>query len=64
MSRVRAADDFKAIRLRLEELRDERAQRYAGRPVTEASPQEPNAGAHVPRHLVERYRAQNRSRLR
>jgi hypothetical protein len=33
MNRVRAADDFKTIRLRLEELRRERAQRYADGPI-------------------------------
>ena len=32
MSRIRAADDFDAIRLRLEELRRERTQRYGGEP--------------------------------
>jgi hypothetical protein len=30
MSRVRAADDFEAIRLRMEELQRERARRYGG----------------------------------
>ena len=33
MNRVRAADDFKTIRLRLEELRRARAQRYADGPI-------------------------------
>jgi hypothetical protein len=34
MSRVRAADDFEAIRLRLAELRREQQQRYGGDPGT------------------------------
>jgi hypothetical protein len=61
MNRVRAADDFEAIRLRLEELRRERAQRYGGSPVDKPSPRDPDAVAHVPRHIVERYRSQARS---
>jgi hypothetical protein len=36
MRRVRAADDFETIRIRLEELRQERAL-YAGRPVRGAA---------------------------
>jgi len=34
MTRVRLADDFKAIRLRVEELRREPAQLYADGPYT------------------------------
>ena len=51
MNRVRVADDFKAIRLGLDELRRERQQCYSGEPVAE----EPDAAAHVPRHIVRRY---------
>lgn len=42
MSRVRAADDFEAIRLRLDELGRERRQRYGGEPVAEKPIQEPD----------------------
>jgi hypothetical protein len=38
MRRVRAADDFETIRLRLEELRRERAQLYLGGPVRGSVP--------------------------
>ena len=41
MNRVRAADDFKTIRLRLEELRRERAQRYADGPIPRLPSPEP-----------------------
>jgi hypothetical protein len=50
VNRVRAADDFKAIRLRLEELQRDRAQSYAGaaakspRPESDA-PRKPSAPA-------------------
>jgi hypothetical protein len=59
MSRVRAADDFEAIRLRLDELRRERQQRYGAappteRPLAEKASREPDAVAHVPRHLLRR----------
>jgi hypothetical protein len=58
MSRVRAADDFEAIRLRVEELRRERQQqRYGGEPIVEQPIHEPDAVAHVPKHVVRRYLA-------
>ncbi|MFZ2006666.1 MAG: hypothetical protein WB697_19390 [Stellaceae bacterium] len=60
MSRVRAADDFDAIRLRLEELRREREQKFGGEPIVERPIREPDAVAHVPRHIVKRYFAENR----
>ena len=61
MSRVRAADDYKAIRLRLEEIRRERGPRYGGSEVAAEKPiQEPDGGAHVPRHIVRRYLADAR----
>jgi hypothetical protein len=53
MNPVRAADDFKAIRLRLEELRRERVQLYAGEP-TAKSP-EPDAPARRPTAGDKRY---------
>jgi hypothetical protein len=59
MSRVRAADDFKAIRLRMEEIRRERQQRY-GELIVERPIQEPDAVAHVPKHIVRRYLADAR----
>ena len=49
MSRVRAADDFEAIRLRLEELHRERARSFSGEPPKRAPREEPDAVAHVPR---------------
>jgi len=55
MKDVRAADDFEAIRLRLEELRRERQQGYAGPPIVERPVREPDAVAHVPRHVVQRF---------
>jgi hypothetical protein len=60
MNRVRAADDFEAIRVRLNELRRERQQRYGDGPPAEKAPaekapREPDAVAHVPRHLLRRY---------
>ena len=51
MSRVRAVDDYKAIRLRMEELRREREQKYGGEPIVERPIREPDAVAHVPRHV-------------
>jgi hypothetical protein len=53
MSRVRVADDFKAIRLRLDELRRERQQRYGGEPLAEEPVEESDAA--VSRHIVRRY---------
>ena len=55
MSRIRAADDYKAIRLRMEELRHERQEKYGGEPIVERRIREPDAVAHVPRHVVQRY---------
>ena len=59
-SRPRAADDFEAIRLRLEELRRERQQHGDTAPLTEKPIREPDAAAHVPRHIIRRYLAENR----
>ena len=50
MSRLRAADDFEAIRVRLEELRRDRAAPAAG-PDAELPQPEPDAAAHIPRHI-------------
>lgn len=55
MSRVRAADDFKAIRRRMEEIRRERQQRFGHDPIVEQPILEPDAVAHVPRAVVRRY---------
>jgi hypothetical protein len=55
MSRVRVADDFEAIRLRLEELRRERVGKYAGDPAPRSSGREPDAVAHVPGDIVKRF---------
>ena len=61
MTRVRAADDYQAIRLRMEELRRESGQqRYAGEPIVEKPIREPDAVAHVPGHIVRRYLADTR----
>lgn len=60
MKGVRAADDFEAIRLRLEELRRERQQRYAASPIVERPLREPDAVAHVPRRAVRRFLADRR----
>jgi hypothetical protein len=61
MSRIRAADDFEAIRLRLEELRRERRQQaYSNEPIVEKPIREPDAVAHVPKHIVRRYLADTR----
>jgi hypothetical protein len=65
MNRVRAADDFEAIRVRLNELRREREQQYRGespaaKPSAERTLREPDAVAHVPRHLLKRYLSSSR----
>jgi hypothetical protein len=66
MSRVRAADDFEAIRIRLNELRRERQQQYGGgespaaKPSAERASLEPDAVAHVPRHLLKRHLSSTR----
>lgn len=59
MNRTRAADDFEAIRLRLEELRRERQQqqRSSAAGAADDPAAEPDAVAHVPRHIVKRYLA-------
>ncbi|HWE74506.1 MAG TPA: hypothetical protein VG328_15185, partial [Stellaceae bacterium] len=58
MSRDRAADDYQAIRLRMEELRRER---QGDEPLLAEKPiEEPDAVAHVPRGIVSRYLAQTR----
>ena len=55
MSRVRAADDFEAIRLRMEELRRERARPQGGaEPLSQPSVREPDAAAHCPPGMVRR----------
>ena len=68
MNRMRAADDFEAIRDRLEELRRERqphgGQSLVGQPIVEQPILEPDAVAHVPRHIVRRYLQARRSPLR
>ena len=61
MSRVRAADDYTAIRRRMEELRRERQQPGGGEPIVERPIREPDAVAHVPRHIVQRYLARRMS---
>lgn len=58
MPRALAADDFSAIRRRMEELRREREQ--GGVPVAERPVREPDAVAHVPGHIVRRYLAEAR----
>jgi hypothetical protein len=56
MTHVRTADDYKAIRLRMDELRRERQQRYgSSEPIVEKPIREPDAVAHVPGHIVRRY---------
>ena len=60
MSRVHAADDYKTIRLRMEEIRAERQQRLGGEPVVEKPVREPDAVAHVPRTIVRRYLSDTR----
>ena len=59
MSRVRAADDFEAIRLRLEELRRERRQHRYGGELAAKSPS-PEPDAHVPGHIVKRFLSEAR----
>ncbi|HVH81644.1 MAG TPA: hypothetical protein VM782_19745, partial [Stellaceae bacterium] len=60
MSRVRIADDFEAIRLRMEELRQGSRQRGGGEAVVEKPTREPDAAAHTPRHIVKRFLADTR----
>jgi hypothetical protein len=61
VNRVRAADDFKAIRSRFEELRGERRQQQFGDAgMPEQAERQPDAIAHVPRHVVRRYLAETR----
>jgi hypothetical protein len=60
MRRVSIADDFEAIRLRLEELRRERRGRHAGEPATNRPIEEPDAVAHCPPGTVQRLLAQAR----
>lgn len=55
MSRVRAADDYKTIRLRMEEIRTERQQCLGGERVVEKPIREPDAAAQVRRAVVRRY---------
>jgi hypothetical protein len=55
MNRVRAADDFKTVRLRLEELRRERAQLYAGESSVRSPAPDPDASAHRPAPVDKRY---------
>jgi hypothetical protein len=54
MSRVRAADDFEAIRLRLEELRRDRVQQYAGASPVRSSKPDPDAAARRPSPTIRR----------
>jgi hypothetical protein len=44
----------------MEELRRERQQGYGGEPIVERPIHEPDAVAHVPRHVVRRYLADTR----
>ncbi len=55
MKRVRAVDDFKAIRLRLEELRRERAQLYSGEPAARSPRPERDAVPERPASADKRY---------
>jgi hypothetical protein len=48
MSRVRAADDFETIRVRLEELRRERARLYEEGPVTRSAASHAKAAVRQP----------------
>jgi len=59
MPRALAADDFDAIRRRMEELRRER-EPQRGAPLAERPVREPDAVAHVPGHIVRRYLADAR----
>jgi hypothetical protein len=60
MERVRAADDFEAIRARLAELRGERSPPKKTEPQPEPPVQLPDAVAHVPSHVIGRLLAQAR----
>jgi len=60
MSRVRAADDFEVIRLRLEELRRERARQYAGASPVRSSKPEPDAAAHRSSPTIRRILSETR----
>jgi hypothetical protein len=62
MPRPLAADDFDAIRRRVEELRRERKHEHeqGGAPLVERPVREPDAVAHVPGHIVRRYLAEAR----
>ena len=55
MSRIRAADDFEAIRLRLEELRRERAQPYGNGPKGKVPAAERSAAPQRPAPADKRY---------
>lgn len=57
MPRTLAADDFDAIRSRMEELRRERE---GAAPPIERPARGPDAVAHVPGHIVRRYLAEAR----
>lgn len=57
MPRALAADDFDAIRRRMEELRRQRQHPSGGAPVVEQPLREPDAVAHVPGHILRRYLA-------
>jgi len=64
MRRVRVADDFEAIRLRLEELRRERQQhRYGGESAAKSPAPRPDAVARVPGHIVKRVISEARRSL-
>ena len=54
MSRVRAADDFKTIRVRLEELRRERARLYEEGSVPRSAPLHSEAAARQPAAMERR----------
>jgi hypothetical protein len=60
MPRALAADDFDAIRRRMEELRREREHGQGGAPLVERPVREPDAVAHVPGHIVRRFLADAR----
>lgn len=60
MQRIRAADDFEAIRARLAELRGERAQTKKSETQPDPAAQLPDAVAHVPSHVIGRLLAQAR----
>jgi hypothetical protein len=54
MRRVRVADDFEAIRLRLEELRRERQKQYGGELAAKSPTPRPDAVARVPGDILKR----------